>query len=329
VSAARRAVPADAAEPLQLASRIPHDVAAASLLDYLVRRFPYLDRDGWTAEVEAGRLSLDGRPARLGTVVHAGQRLVWSKPHREPEVARDVQILHADQHLVVVDKPAHLPSHADGPFVRNTLIHIVRERLGAPDLRLVHRLDRETSGVCVLAHTEAARAFVAEQFARSTAAKTYVAVVRGAPTEPVFEVDRAIGRAAASAIALRRSAAADARDPKPARTAFEVLRVVGERASIRCTPRTGRTHQIRVHLEAIGHPVLGDKLYGRPDADYLAFVQRVKAGGSPADVPAGEPHRHLLHAERLAIVHPATGESVAWQAPTPAEFTNWLERPGG
>ena len=320
----RAAAPPEAASTLQLRSRIPHDTPPGPLLDYLARRFRYLERCAWADEIRAGRLAIDGRTADATSTARAGALLVYSRPHREPEVDRRVELLHDDDAIVVVAKPAHLPSHGDGPFVRNTLIHIVRERLRAAELRLVHRLDRETSGVCVLARTEAARAAVAQQFAAGRATKSYLAVARGQPAMRIFTVDRPIGHCTDSAIALRRSAAPDARDAKPARTDFEVLAAGSGRCLLRCEPRTGRTHQIRVHLEAAGHPVLGDKLYGRPDADYLAFVQRVKAGGSPAEVPPDEPGRHLLHAARLSFVHPASGATVDFAAPTPADFATWL-----
>ena len=320
-----RASLASAASTLRLESRIPRGLAATTLLDYLANRFRYLDRGAWSAELAAGRVFLDGRIVRTDRPIRGGERVAYERPHHEPPVDRDVRVLHADAAIVVVDKPAHLPAHADGPFVRNTLIQILRERLAAPELRLVHRLDRETSGVCVLAHTEAARAFVAEQFARGAAEKSYVAIVRGRPATMSFTVDQAIGRAPNSIVALRRCADANAIDAKPARTDFEVLRVGAHCAMVRCTPRTGRTHQIRVHLESVGLPVLGDKLYGRPDADYLAFVQRVKAGGVAADVGPGEPGRHLLHAARLSFVHPEDGAMRTFEAPLPAEFTTWLD----
>lgn len=308
---------------IELRSRVPPDAHGMLLVDYLARRFPYLDRQRWSDEIRAGRLWLDGRIATGSQTVRKAAALVYRKPHREPEVDRRVQLVHTDADFVVVDKPAHLPVHADGPFVQNTLVHIVRTMLHDEALQLVHRLDRETSGLCLLARTAHVRDALRTQFAAGTIGKTYVAVVRGR-AETDFTIDRPIGNAAHSEIALRRSAAADARDPKPAYTQVVVLRRGPERSLVRCLPRTGRTHQIRVHLEAVGFPVLGDKLYGRPDADYLAFVHRVKAGAAPSEVPPGEPGRHLLHAAALAFVHPRTGESVAFTAPQPADFAPWL-----
>lgn len=312
------------ADELELRSRVPADQAGSQLLDYLLRRFPYLDRAGWRREIEAGRLSLNGRPLAATDRLAAGGRLCYRRSHVEPPVDDRIDVRHDDEAVLVVQKPAHLPMHADGPFIQNTLIHLLQTRLAAPGLQLVHRLDRETSGLCVLARSAAARDRLRQQFAAGTVHKAYLAVVRGvAPGD--FEVDAPIGRSATSTISLRRTTAATAIDAKPARTRFELLRRGRERSLLRCLPHTGRTHQIRVHLEHVGLPVLGDKLYGRPDADYLAFVHRVKAGGSASIGAADDPGRQLLHAAELAFAHPTHGERIEFTDAAPIEFDAWLD----
>jgi RluA family pseudouridine synthase len=215
--------------------------------------------------------------------------------------------------------------HADGPFVRNTFIHLLRTRLASPALQLVHRLDRETSGLCVVPRTRAARKALQDQFRTGTVQKTYVAVVHGR-VERDFACEQPIGLSGSSAVALRRTALPEAIEPRPACTRFEVLKRGAARTMLRCVPQTGRTHQIRVHLEAAGFPLLGDKLYGRCDADYLAFVARVKAGGDARDVPADQPDRHLLHASELCFDHPKTGQRLTFSSAPPAIFESWLER---
>jgi RluA family pseudouridine synthase len=312
-----------AADELELRSRVPPHAAGARLLDYLLQRFPYHDRDAWRREIDAGRLRLGNRVLTAEARLPAGGQLVYRRVHREPPVDDRIEVLHADGAIVVVRKPAHLPMHADGPFVRHTLIHLVRTRLQAPQLQLVHRLDRETSGVCVLAHSAAVRERLRRQFAAGTVHKAYLAVVRGAAADD-FVCDLPIGRAAGSAVALRRAAGAGAVDAKPARTTVTVLRRGPARALVRCVPQTGRTHQVRVHLEAMALPVLGDKLYGRPDADYLRFVARVKAGQPATATDPDEPDRQLLHAEELTFDHPATGERTSYRDDMPAEFAPWL-----
>ncbi|MBX3465037.1 MAG: RluA family pseudouridine synthase [Planctomycetes bacterium] len=309
---------------LTLQSRVPRTAAGSTLIDYLQRRFPYLDRPAWLREIADGRLRLGSRVLTADARLEAGAQLVYRRAHQEPPVDARFVIVHDDADVVVVDKPAHLPMHADGAFLRQTLLHLLQARLAAPGLQLVHRLDRETSGLCAFARTTAARDALRRQFTAGTVAKAYLAVVRGRATAD-FVADEPIGHAAASRIALRRSAAPEARDPRPARTKFTLLRRAAGRSLLRCEPSTGRTHQIRVHLEAHGLPVLGDKLYGRPDDDYLAFVARVKAGGSAALGPAGEPGRQLLHAAELAFDHPRTGARLTFASALPAEFLPWLE----
>ncbi|MCA8950583.1 MAG: RluA family pseudouridine synthase, partial [Planctomycetes bacterium] len=257
--------------------------------------------------------------------LRAGAALCYRKQHREPPIDRDVRVLHRDPALLVVEKPAHLPVHGDGAFVRHTLIHLLRHELGHPEARIVHRLDRETSGLLVVARTDAARAALERQFVAGSVGKSYLAVVHGA-VERDFVCDAPIGRATTSSITLRRAAAANARDPKPASTRFTVLERGRDRTLLGCEPATGRTHQIRVHLEHVGHPLLGDKLYGRTDAEYLAFVARVKAGGDPREVPPGEPPRQLLHAAALAFRHPDDERALRFESAAPAEFGAWLAR---
>lgn len=310
---------------LELRSRVPATADGLPLLDYLLRRFRYLDRDAWLREIAAGRLLHDGRALGKDHRVTTGMRLTYRRAHREPPVDANVEVLHQDDAIVVVRKPAHLPMHADGPFVRHTLIHLARTRLGLPGLHLVHRLDRETSGLCVLAQTATVRDALRQQFADGAVHKAYLAVVRGRVAAD-FEIDLPIGHSRHSTIALRRAAGADAvaEDLRPAHTCFRVLRCGAACSLLRCEPRTGRTHQIRVHLEAAGHPLCGDKLYGRPDADYLAFVAKVKAGGLARDVAPGEPDRQLLHAAELGFVHPSAGQPVRWIDPLPDAFEPWL-----
>ncbi len=312
---------------LCLRTRVPAAHAGVLLLDYLCRRFRYHSRDQWRDELDAGRLELDGRRAAGDEVLRASAQLCYRKVHREPPVSRDIVVLHREPAFLVASKPAHLPMHADGPFVRHTFVHILGERLGLSRLHLLQRLDRETSGLVVVALDDGARQRLGEQWERGLVAKSYLAVVRGRVRES-FVCEAPIGRALQSRISLRRAAGAAAAAGQPAATAFDVLAATDDASLLRCRPRTGRTHQIRVHLEHAGHGLLGDKLYGRPDADYLAFVQRMKAGGDPRDVPAHEPDRQLLHASELTFADPTTGAPRRFVAPLPDDFRRWLDRLG-
>lgn len=310
----------------ELRSRIPKSAAGQTLLDYLADRFRYRDRAGWGAEILAQRLLLDGRVAAGTERLQPGRELCYLRATSpEPYVDRAFVVLHQDDALIAVAKPAHLPMHADGPFARSTLVQLVREHTGNPAWSLVHRLDRETSGVVVLAATAAARRILQQQWHGGTVAKTYHALVRGHVRES-FSMDLPIGRSRDSTISLRRATGSSAIDPLPAHTRFVPEAHGAGVTLLRCEPTTGRTHQIRVHLEANGTPILGDKLYGRPDGDYLAFVTAVKQSGDGRTAAPGEPDRQLLHASELRLEHPTSGRPMHLLAALPAVFEQWLTR---
>jgi len=309
-------------QTITLKSRIPNDAKGKTLLGFLCQRFRYHTEDEWRAQLAAGRISLDGTPSTGAEELRGGMRLRYEKEHREPPVATDFRVLHHDDILMTVDKPAHIPMHADGPFIRNTLISLLRAQYG-DDLHLVHRLDRETSGICVLARSKDAVKNLHEQFQANEVQKVYVALVHGVMPAPI-ECRAPIGHRADSQVQLRRSAAPDALSPKSAETRFEPIRVGPSRTLVRCLPATGRTHQIRAHLEHLGHPIVGDKLYGHPDSHYLDFVARMKAGESVFDDAADGPGRQLLHAHQIVIRHPANDEAVRYEATVPPEFERWL-----
>jgi len=314
----------DATSPplLRLHSKLPAAANGQILVDYLASRFRYLAKDAWSEEIRAGRILVNGQPALPHQRLRQGNGLTYLKPGAEPQVDRNFRILLQTAAYAIVDKPAHLPMHADGPFVQHTLVHLLRTG-PLPEASLVHRLDRETSGVCVVALTKPARQALEAQFAGGTVTKHYLAIVCGEVAGD-FDAAEAIGTATASCIALRRSAAPTAVAAKPARTTFKVLARGQGRSLLLCRPYTGRTHQIRVHLEHHGHPLCGDKLYGCSDDEYLRFVQRVKAGGDARHANPGTPSRHLLHALRIEFCDPLTGQRVRHEAPLPADCMPWL-----
>jgi 23S rRNA pseudouridine1911/1915/1917 synthase len=293
--------------PLRLRSRVPPWADGMPLHDYLCRRFPYHDRTVWRAQIGAGRVRhlRAGQPA--GPPLRRGDEVVYDKLHREPAVPTAVALLHCDERVVVADKPAHLPSHADGVFVRNTFVHVLRRLLGDDRVRLVHRLDRETSGVMVAARDADSARDLESQFRSGRVQKTYLAVVHGRVEADAFAIDPGA---------------------QPACTDCEVLARPRDCTLLCVRPRTGRTHQIRVHLHHAGHPLVGDKLYGRSDAEYLEWVHRVKAGGDPLDPRDRPTSRHLLHAAELAFRHPGSGGEERWSAPVPDDMAAFLAAAG-
>lgn len=294
-----------------LESRVPDRLAGRSLLDYLCERFPYRDRRGWAAAIENGTITRNGRPSALDDRVATGDAIAFLDPDPEPPVPSDIERVHEDQDLLVIDKPAGLPCHADGAFRRNTLVARLEPAQG-PKPRLVHRLDRETSGVIVLAKTRRAAQALTAQFAAGTVEKTYLAAVHGMPSWTETVCEGAIGRRPGSEIAIRRAVLENgAQGAQPARTELRCVRALDrDLALVEARPRTGRAHQIRVHLEHLGHPIHGDKLYGRSDRDFIAWVHAVKNGAPP-----GPPHQ--LHAQALSLDHPRSGARMEFTSDRP------------
>ena len=243
---------------------------------------------------------------------------VREEPPLPPEL--EPTVIHLDDALVAVAKPAGLSVHANRRTIHRHLIGWLRERIG-PEVALAHRIDRETSGVVLSTRsTDAARA-LARDFARGRVHKEYLAVVVGVPDEDVT-VDSPIGHDAGSHIHVKQ--AANGEGGVPARTRFRRERILagGGHSLVRAFPETGRRHQIRVHLAAIGHPIVGDKLYAHGDAFFLNYINR---GMDDAMRDRLGAERHLLHAAVLELCHPSLGTALRLEAPLPPDFRAWCE----
>jgi len=246
-------------------------------------------------------------PVRSGGVVEIG-----TTPLHEDLLEIELPILARGDGWLAVDKPAGIVVHPVNTVRENSLIRILRRQEGDESLRLVHRLDRETSGVLLVAETKETASALGRGFARGTVHKEYLALVRGVVAEDSGRIELPIGDAQKSSAYTRRAAGSG----QPSLTEWCIERRLGDRTLLRLFPRTGRRHQLRVHLEAIGHPVLGDILYGRTDDDYLRLVR------GEGDVRQSEdgPNRQLLHCARLAFEDPATGRTIEVCAALPADF---------
>jgi len=281
---------------------------------FLARTFPYRSRSRWVRLVRAGRILINDSVARPGRLLRAGDRIDYvPDPRPEPKVSRAYRVLYEDEALLAVCKPAHLPVHPSGRYYRNTLLMMLLaergEDLDATELRIVHRLDRETSGIILFAKGREAAAALSSQFENREARKRYLAIVHGAPRERSFVVDAPLAR---DPLARVRKTVVIRPDGRPARTGVRLLRSGNRHSLVAAIPYTGRLHQIRVHLRHAGHPILGDKVYGLDPDLFLRFVAGTLSA-SDRDM-LGWP-RQALHAWRLAVRHPATGRRLSLRAP--------------
>jgi 23S rRNA pseudouridine1911/1915/1917 synthase len=300
------------------------DEAVGQRLDaWLARRLPSLSRSRLHALIDEGHVQLDGAKARPSARLRAGHVAVVHLPAPTPAEPQpeDIPIatVHDDPWLLVVNKPAGLVVHPGAGTSRGTLVNAllrhVRDLSGVGGVLrpgIVHRLDRGTSGLLVVAKDDETHRSLVRQFAGRTVEKEYVALVLGVPAGAAGEVDTPIGRDPVH----RHKMSTRASRSRDARTSWRVAERFDGAALLRVQIHTGRTHQIRVHLASIGHPVAGDAVYGgtrapspRRTCEALLSLER----------PA-------LHAARLAFTHPASGERLAFEAPLPPDLTAILER---
>jgi 23S rRNA pseudouridine1911/1915/1917 synthase len=251
------------------------------------------------------------RNLKPSTTVSAGEELLVFVPEMAPQGPPPPlpTVLFEDERLLVVSKPAGMLAHPAGLTFTYGLVGIARAARPDHNVDLAHRLDRETSGVNVLTKDKKANAFMKRAFFEKAPKKAYRAIVHGCPTWDEQVVDGPIGRAANSSIRIRR--AVNPSDGLEAQTTVTVIKRLGALCLVEASPQTGRTHQIRVHLEHLGFPILGDKMYGQPDSTFLHYLDHGE--DQSIRIATGFP-RHALHAARITIPHP-NGGSITIEAP--------------
>jgi 23S rRNA pseudouridine1911/1915/1917 synthase len=294
---------------------VENECAGWRLDRFLKKRIPRLSRTR-LQRVIRGECWVDGREAKPAMVVFAGQEVVFRRPAPvEPEAPRELPVLLADPSFYALDKPAGIAMHPTAKFHRSTVTAVLRERFPGEELQITHRLDLETSGVLLVARTREAAVRLKRGFARRQMHKRYLAVVHGR-LEGEGVVDAPLGLGG-GLVRVKMAIVPESAGGLPARTRWRALRTVeseevGEVTLVECFPETGRQHQIRAHLDHLGHPIVGDKLY--PDESIFADYQD-QGWAAVADRIALA--RHALHAARLAFPHPVTGEEVVVESPLP------------
>ncbi len=260
--------------------------------------------------IEEGHATVDGLPAKPATRLHSGQRIRLTLPDPAPSriqpQAIPLNVVREDADILVIDKPAGMavhpgPGNPDSTVVNAVLAHCPDLEGVGGELRpgIVHRLDKNTSGLLVIAKNDNSLRALAAQFKVRTVKKVYLALVRGHPPENEAIVDAPIGRHPTD-----RQRMAVVSSGRRASTRYRTLKRFRSCSLIEARPRTGRTHQIRVHMAAVGHPLVGDETYGTPEP---------RLG------------RHFLHASGLGIEHPSSGEDLKFTSLLPAELEAFLE----
>lgn len=301
--------------------------AGARLDWYLARQLPNFSRVALRRAINAKQVLVDGQRVKAAYLLRAGQH-IWlelpeaSRPGPEAE-AIPLDILYEDEWLVAVNKPPAMVVHPAKGHWSGTLTAALQyhfdtlSSVGGPSRPgIVHRLDRDTSGVMVVARTDLAHLRLAEQFEQRTVEKEYFTIVVGRLDRDQDYVEAAIGMHPyqREKMAIRD----DHSTSRPAKTFYQVIERFAGFTSVRVLPRTGRTHQIRVHLAHIGCPVLCDRQYGGRDRLRLAEL----APGAPDDTLLLD--RQALHARRLTLSHPATGKPISFEAPLPPDLERTL-----
>lgn len=265
--------------------------AGLTVLSYLSQRYRHSTVGEWRARLGSGLILLDGSPAAAESILRTGQSLVWCRPPwDEPDVPLCYAILHEDRHLLGVAKPAGLPTLPAGGFFMHTLLTLVRKNY--PEATPVHRLGRGTSGIVLFALTAKARRTLHRDFRQGAMVKIYRALASGRPQQDEFSIDVPIGPAPHARLGTVHAASVDGRR---ALSRVIVLQRLERCSLLMVNIQTGKPHQIRIHLAAAGHPLVGDPLY--------AIGGGFNQGGPALPGETG----YWLHAEKICLNHPNTG----------------------
>ncbi|MBI1753380.1 MAG: RluA family pseudouridine synthase [Acidobacteria bacterium] len=288
--------------------------AGLTVCAHLAAKHPRASASEWIERIQAGQVLLDDQPAKPTDLLRKGQRLVWKRPPWvEPEAPLATAVLYEDGDLLAVAKPSGLPTlPGGGEYQDHTLLALVRRR--HPEASPMHRLGRGTSGVVLFAPTAAARKPLQKAFQLDGTRKIYRALCTGHPLADTFEIEAPIGEVPYPPLGLLHAASEHGR---PSFSRVSVLERQENGTLVDVDIRTGRPHQIRIHLAWAGHPLVGDPLYG--------------PGGTPRPGSSALPGDlgYLLHAHRLELAHPRTGEWITLSCAPPPTLRAFHEKHPG
>ncbi|MBC7661488.1 MAG: RluA family pseudouridine synthase [Chitinophagaceae bacterium] len=289
---------------------------------YLAKNFPFLSRAAWVKRLNKNEILVDGMPVDRAYRLRLGQRLsFYHPPTVEPEVSRDVYPIWRVGAVMAVFKPAPLPMHENGAYKKNTFAELLKTELG-PEWAAVHRLDRETSGIVLCGATYKVRKELSLALSERTVQKEYLAIAHGVPEHRTWIEEGPIGELPGSEIRIKKWVTPNG---LPSETYFEFMENRGEYSMLRARPRTGRTHQIRIHSAVSGHHLVGDRLF-YPDEE--VFLDWFVNGITERIIEKTGHLRCLLHAHGISFRHPEDGKVYEVKCPLPDDMQDFWQKIG-
>jgi len=278
------------------------------LLSHLASLYPHSTAQAWQQRLDNGEVTLNGVPATGSESLTAGQTLVWNRPPwLEPAAPQHFELLFDDPHLLAVNKPSGLPSLPGGGFMENTLLRLVQKQF--PNANPVHRLGRATTGIVLFAKTPQTAAKLTANWNTPAIQKIYRALAQNVAQQDAYEILTPIGLVPHPLIgSVWAASPLGTPGSKPSRSSARVIARTTSTTTFQVSLHSGRPHQIRIHLASIGHPLVGDPLYG-PTGQPLENLPGLPGDGG-----------YLLHAQFLKFPHPITGEQIHLEAPLPPGF---------
>lgn len=314
----------------RIQSNVPQSDSGSELLAYLSTRFTYRTGEAWATSIREYHVLVNQVPARPEQLLQAGDTVVFiATDVQEPRVSFDVRILHSDHDLMILDKPANLPCHPAGRYFNHTLWAWLREQ-GVENPAIINRLDRETSGVLLVACNTRAESRCRRQFARRQVTKQYLTIVEGlfpaSLTATGWLINMPRPNLTRHRVFVTEEPAASHKGEQ-AETAFERIDQQDGLSLIRATPVTGRMHQIRATLHSLGFPIAGDKVYGVDPGMFLRFCTDAL---TEEDWRRLRVKRQALHSCLLEFRHPSDNRLLRFESPLPAELAALMPpRTGG
>lgn len=306
-------------EQVEVPFRVEPHHSGLRLDEFMKTRLPRYSRNEIHNIIET-RLVQKERKLKKGTIVRTGDKVVFLYDIKE-EVVQDVDIpvLYEDDDILIINKPPHMPVHSNNPWGKNDLIQQLRRQRDTRELYLAHRIDRETSGIVLIARSTAIASELGEAFFGRKIEKEYTALVFGKIADNKGVIDLPISGDEKSVVRVKMTSCNES--GAPSITEYTVLKRLNGFTMVNVRPKTGRQHQIRVHFAAIGHPLVGDKIY----KDERLFIKFIQDGFTEELEKELILSRHALHASRLSFKHPVTEITINIDAEIPEDLTMFIK----